>query len=72
MDLFVWAAGGAGARTAPNAGLDWFWLCRRASVLYLMYVEVGAVWWATLAEEGDRGGEGSGWQSSSDGTRPSV
>lgn len=64
--------GGADEAAPTDDDLDWFWLCKRASVLYLMYVEVDAVWWATLAEEGEGGGEGSDWEQSSDGTRPSV
>lgn len=67
---------GRTGEAAPATGnLDWFWLCRRASVLYLMYEEVGAGWWATLAMGGGGGGgggEGGDGEESSDGSRLSV
>lgn len=64
------------ADVAAPAGCvkDWFWPCRRASVLYLTYEGVGACWWATLAMGGGGGGGGEGGdgEESSDWTRPSV
>lgn len=42
-------------------------------MLYFMYEEVGADWWATLSTSGGGGGgEGGDGEESSDGTRPSA
>lgn len=44
-------------------------------MLYFMYEEVGADWWATLSTSGGGGGgggEGGDGEDSSDGTRLSV
>lgn len=74
MGLVNWM-GRVGGVAPAGCVLDWFWLCRRASVLYLMYEEVGAGWWAkhtTGGGGGGGGGEGGDGDESSDWIRPSV
>lgn len=67
MVLVNWV-GRAGGAAPANVVLDWFWLCKRASVLYFMYEEVGAMW----GGGGGGGGDGGDGEEFSEGTRPSV